>query len=118
MDVDRQRIAAVRALEGLGYVYRGGEWLAPAGAAVTPLSLMAKADAMHGALMRRADALAGGARKGRTKGPSSRQSSMRSRPTRPSDGRWARSRTCQEERGNLALHRGPRKDAAVAAGKM
>ena len=43
----------------LGYTYRGGEWLAPAGAAATPLSLLAKADSMHGASMRRADALAG-----------------------------------------------------------
>jgi hypothetical protein len=31
----------------------------PAVATATPLSLMAKSDAMHGALMRRADALAG-----------------------------------------------------------
>jgi hypothetical protein len=59
MEIDRKRIAAVRALEALGYAYRGGEWLAPAGAAATPLSLIDKADAMHGALMRRADALAG-----------------------------------------------------------
>jgi hypothetical protein len=59
MDIDRKRIAAVRALEALGYAYRGGEWLAPAGAAVTPLSVLAKADAMHGVLMRRADELAG-----------------------------------------------------------
>jgi hypothetical protein len=59
MDIDRKRIAAVRALEALGYAYRGGEWLAPTSAAATPLSLMDKADAMHGALMRRADALAG-----------------------------------------------------------
>jgi hypothetical protein len=71
MEIDRKRIAAVRGLEALGYTYQGGEWLltyrgggewlAPAGAAGagTPLSLMAKADAMHGALMRRADALAG-----------------------------------------------------------
>jgi hypothetical protein len=57
MNIDKQRIAAVRALEALGYTYRGGQWLAPADAA-TPLSLMAKADAMHGALMRRADELA------------------------------------------------------------
>jgi hypothetical protein len=59
MDIDRKRIAAVHALEALGYAYIGGEWLAPAGAAAAPLSLMDKADAMHGALMRRADALAG-----------------------------------------------------------
>ena len=68
MDIDRKRIAAVRALEALEYAYNGGEWFAPAGAsgaasadsvATTPLSLLAKADAMHGALMRRADELAG-----------------------------------------------------------
>lgn len=59
MDVDRQRIAAVRELEALGYAYRGGEWLAPASVAAAPLPLTAEADPMHGALMRRADALAG-----------------------------------------------------------
>jgi hypothetical protein len=68
MDIDRKRIAAVRALEALEYAYNGGEWFAQAGAsgvasagsvASTPLSLLAKADAMHGALIRRADVLAG-----------------------------------------------------------
>ena len=71
MNIDKQRIDAVRMLQALGYTYQGGEWLltyrgrewpAPAdaaSAATTPLSLMAKADAMHGALMRRADELAG-----------------------------------------------------------
>jgi hypothetical protein len=58
MEVDRQRIAAVRALEAHGYTYRRGEWLAPAGTAAA-LPLTGEADAMHGALMRRADALAG-----------------------------------------------------------
>ena len=33
MDIDRKRIAAVRALEALRYTYSGGEWFAPAGAA-------------------------------------------------------------------------------------
>jgi hypothetical protein len=37
----------------------GGEWSAPASDAATPLSFLAKADEMHGALMRRADAFAG-----------------------------------------------------------
>jgi hypothetical protein len=73
MNIDKQRINAVRMLQALGYTYQrgewlltyrgagGGEWLAPAGAedAATPLSLMARADAMHGAWMRRADELAG-----------------------------------------------------------
>jgi hypothetical protein len=58
-DIDRKRIAAVRALEALGYTYRDREWLAPAAVSATPLSLMAKADAMHGPPMQRADALAG-----------------------------------------------------------
>ena len=58
MDIDRQRIAAVRTLEALGYGYshRSGEWRPPA---APPLPLTAEADAMHGPLMRRADALAG-----------------------------------------------------------
>jgi hypothetical protein len=68
MNIDKQRIDAVRMLQALGYTYqggewlltyRGGEWLAPTGAAAAPLPLTAEADAMHGALMRRADALAG-----------------------------------------------------------
>ena len=32
-DIDRKRIAAVRALETLRYTYSGGEWFPPAGAA-------------------------------------------------------------------------------------
>jgi hypothetical protein len=60
MDIDQQRIAAVRELEALGYTYRRGEWLAPAvAAAAGPLPHTAEADAMHGMLMRRADALTG-----------------------------------------------------------
>jgi hypothetical protein len=49
MDIDRQLIAAVRALEKLGYGYshRTGDWLPPA---APPLPLTAEADAMHGAL--------------------------------------------------------------------
>jgi hypothetical protein len=30
MDIDRQRIAAVQTLQGLGYVFRGGERALPA----------------------------------------------------------------------------------------
>jgi hypothetical protein len=66
MDVDEQRITAVRAvsravrtLEALGYTYEQAraldECLPPA---PPPLPLTAEADAMYGALMRRADALA------------------------------------------------------------
>ena len=57
MQLDKQRIEAVRMLEGLGYVYQDGEWLPTAVA--PPLPVTAEADATHGALMRRADALAG-----------------------------------------------------------
>jgi hypothetical protein len=57
MDIDRQRIAAVRALEALGYSYRNNAWLPPAAVAAAPLPLTVEADAMHGALMRRADSL-------------------------------------------------------------
>jgi hypothetical protein len=56
MDIDRQRITAVRVLQSLSYIYRGGEWPLPAGA---PPLLTGEGDAMHGALMRRADGLAG-----------------------------------------------------------
>ena len=58
MDIDRQRVVAVQTLEALGFKYQAGEWLPPATAA-TPLSWLANADDLHGALMRRADALAG-----------------------------------------------------------
>jgi hypothetical protein len=57
MQLDKQRIEAVRMLEGLGYAYQDGEWLPTVVA--PPLPVTAEADAMHGALMRRADALAG-----------------------------------------------------------
>ena len=56
MDIDRLRIAAVRALEALGYKYQDSEWLPPPGAT---LSVTAEADAMHRALMLRTDALEG-----------------------------------------------------------
>jgi hypothetical protein len=46
------------ALGALGCRYQGGEWLPPASASA-PLPLTAEANAMHGALMRRADALTG-----------------------------------------------------------
>jgi hypothetical protein len=60
MDIDKKRIAAVRMLEALGYRYIDGEWLLwlqPVGASHS--RQLAEADAMHGMLMRRADALAG-----------------------------------------------------------
>jgi hypothetical protein len=55
MDIVRQRIAAARTLEA-GYGYQGGEWLP---LVAPPLPLTTEADARHGALLRRADALAG-----------------------------------------------------------
>jgi hypothetical protein len=60
MDLDKKRIAAVRMLEALGYNYIDGEWLLwlqPVGASHS--RQLTEADAMHGMLMRRADALAG-----------------------------------------------------------
>ena len=57
MTVDRQRVAAVRTLQALGYLYWNGEWIPPATPAA-PVSLLAEADAQHAALMRRADVLA------------------------------------------------------------
>jgi hypothetical protein len=53
-DIDRQRIAAVRTLEALGYVYRAGEWRA----AVT-LPLADEGDAMYALLTELADDLIG-----------------------------------------------------------
>jgi hypothetical protein len=52
----QQRIAAVRVLEALGFTFAGSDWHAPGAAAP---SLVPGADAMHGVLMRRADALVG-----------------------------------------------------------
>jgi len=61
MDIDKQRISAVRTLEALGYGYCNGEWLprsAATGTVGAPLPFTAEADAMHGMLMLQADALA------------------------------------------------------------
>jgi len=61
MNNDKQRIAAVRQLEALGYRYEGDEWVpASPSAAAGPRSLMtAESDAIHGVLVQRADALEG-----------------------------------------------------------
>jgi hypothetical protein len=59
MEIERKRITAVRTLEVLGYSYCNGEWLAPAAANGTPLSMAAEAHAMHGNLEQPMDALAG-----------------------------------------------------------
>jgi hypothetical protein len=58
MEIDRQRIAAVRTLEALGFRCRNGEWLAGDCYAVA-LPFTTEADAMHATLVRRADALEG-----------------------------------------------------------
>jgi hypothetical protein len=54
-NIDKQRIAAVRVLEALGYMFDDG-WKAPAGAAT---SLVAEADAMYALLVLRADQIEG-----------------------------------------------------------
>jgi hypothetical protein len=59
MDIDKQRIKAVRTLQALGYCYRGGKWVSPAALGAAPLPMTAEADALHGALMRCPDALTG-----------------------------------------------------------
>jgi hypothetical protein len=62
MDIDKQRIAAVRMFQSLGYVFQGGEWIARSAAsdpAMPVIPVIPEADVMHGLLMRRADALAG-----------------------------------------------------------
>jgi hypothetical protein len=62
MDIDKQRIAAVRMFQSLGYVFQGGEWIARSAAsdpAMPVIPVIPEADLMHGLLMRRADALAG-----------------------------------------------------------
>jgi hypothetical protein len=62
MDIDKQRISAVRTLAALGYNYSNGEWLPPGavtGVVGAPLPFTAEADAMHGMLMLPADALVG-----------------------------------------------------------
>ena len=48
----------MRALEALGYSYRNNEWVSPdaLGAMPLPVILTFEAYAIHGALMRRADA--------------------------------------------------------------
>ena len=56
-NIDKQRVAAVRKLEELGYRYEGGEWVAPTPATVTNQSILAEADALLSALVLRADAL-------------------------------------------------------------
>ena len=46
VDIDKMRIAAVRALEALGYTYRNDEW-SPAAVTIAPVPLTAEADTLH-----------------------------------------------------------------------
>jgi hypothetical protein len=59
--IDKQRIAAVATLKALGYTFSlANGWKAPRNATpTTALRSTAEADAMHGVLMARADALEG-----------------------------------------------------------
>ena len=52
--IDRQRIAAVKALEAMGYTFRDDKWLGPYATGGSP-----EADAMHALLVHRADQLEG-----------------------------------------------------------
>src|SRR6476619_3826619 len=54
-NIDRQRVAAVRQLEEMGYTYAAGDWMQPANDAIAP----AIADDLHALLVKRADELAG-----------------------------------------------------------
>jgi len=55
--IDRQRIAAVRKLVDMGYLFRDGEWMAPPMGWPSPATF--EADAMHALLVLRADAIEG-----------------------------------------------------------
>ena len=56
--IDRQRVAAVWKLEGLGYNFAAGDWMAPANDAA-PAAPSLNGDALHTLFVRRADGLAG-----------------------------------------------------------
>jgi hypothetical protein len=55
--IDKQRIAAIRKLEQLGYTFAGDDWMHPANdaAAITPTIT----DELHAMLVKRADDLEG-----------------------------------------------------------
>ena len=56
--IDRQRIAAVNAMEAMGHTFDGSSWSAPL-AATDSSALTAEADALHSLLVLRADKLLG-----------------------------------------------------------
>jgi hypothetical protein len=53
-NIDRQRIAAVKTLEAMGYTFGGDKWFGPDATGGSP-----EADAMHALLVHRADQLEG-----------------------------------------------------------
>jgi hypothetical protein len=55
-NIDRQRIAAVKHMEALGYTFSEGDWRAPGPTAPV---LLDEADAMHALLVLRVDKLGG-----------------------------------------------------------
>ena len=52
-NIDKQRVAAVRKLEQLGYTFAAGDWMHPANDTAAP----AITDALHALLVARADAI-------------------------------------------------------------
>jgi hypothetical protein len=54
-NIDRQRVAAVRKLEGMGYTFAAGDWMQPANDTAAP----AITDDLYALLVKRADALMG-----------------------------------------------------------
>jgi hypothetical protein len=57
MEIDRQRIAAVRKLKELGFTYVNGQWVPAVAVGAPPPQI--EADALHAVLVRRADVVAG-----------------------------------------------------------
>jgi hypothetical protein len=57
-NIDKQRVAAVRKLEELGYKF-AGEWMRPANDASVAILAPAVTDPMHALLVQRADVLEG-----------------------------------------------------------
>jgi len=55
-NIDKQRVAAVRKLEELGYTFAAGDWMHPTNDAAPAPAIT---DALHGLLVRRADDLEG-----------------------------------------------------------
>jgi hypothetical protein len=95
--IDKQRVAAVRKLEALGYSYRDDEWVLPASAPPAAL-IIAEADALLNALVLVQMASKRDARKAQTRRPSSPSSPTQSRRTRRYAGQRAR---CREGRGRF-----------------